>query len=139
MPEPPPRRDPLRPRTPKKPQVHSVKLRNVGSDTMIELAQAWAEECREGEVEVAGGGSGVGLAALIEVWHSTIREALPRVHLPLSAGDPDLVVDLQAVFTRAYDEAGYARRMDYRKEPPRPLSPEDASWADALLRQKGLR
>ena len=74
-----------------------------------------------------------------EVWHSTLREPLPRVQVPLSGGDADLLLDLQAVFTRCYDEAGYARRLDYRKEPPRPLSGDDASWADALLRQKKLR
>ncbi|MBI4605312.1 MAG: DUF4058 family protein [Planctomycetes bacterium] len=74
-----------------------------------------------------------------EVWPSTIQKALPRVKVPLSAGDPDLVLDLQGVFTRCYDEAGYARRLDYRKDPSWPLSADDAAWADALLKQKGLR
>src|SRR6266511_6016154 len=41
-----------------------------GSDTMVNLAQAWAEEYRKVDpsvsVEVAGGGSGVGIAALIK-------------------------------------------------------------------------
>src|SRR5688572_6420640 len=39
-----------------------------GSDTMVNVAQAWAEEYRNVapavEVEVSGGGSGVGIAAL---------------------------------------------------------------------------
>jgi phosphate transport system substrate-binding protein len=43
---------------------------NRGSDTMINVAQAWAEEYAKVEptvsVEVAGGGSGVGIAALID-------------------------------------------------------------------------
>lgn len=43
---------------------------NRGSDTMINIAQAWAEEyatvAPEVSVEVAGGGSGVGIAALID-------------------------------------------------------------------------
>ncbi len=41
-----------------------------GSDTMVNLAQAWAEEYRKVapsvNVEVSGGGSGVGIAALIK-------------------------------------------------------------------------
>lgn len=45
-------------------------LLNRGSDTMINVAQAWAEAyarvAPEVSVEVAGGGSGVGIAALIE-------------------------------------------------------------------------
>jgi phosphate transport system substrate-binding protein len=44
-------------------------IQNKGSDTMVNLAQAWAEayhEVAKGvEVEVSGGGSGVGIAALI--------------------------------------------------------------------------
>ena len=44
-------------------------IQNKGSDTMVNLAQAWAEEyakvAPDVEVEVSGGGSGVGIAALI--------------------------------------------------------------------------
>ena len=48
-------------------QAQSKKaIQNRGSDTMIELAQAWAEEYKGADVEVAGGGSGVGIAALID-------------------------------------------------------------------------
>ena len=43
-------------------------IQNKGSDTMVNLAQAWAEEYKkvapDVEVEVSGGGSGVGIAAL---------------------------------------------------------------------------
>ncbi|MBE0618384.1 MAG: phosphate ABC transporter substrate-binding protein [Proteobacteria bacterium] len=43
-------------------------IQNKGSDTMVNLAQVWAEAYRQVapdvEVEVSGGGSGVGLAAL---------------------------------------------------------------------------
>lgn len=43
-------------------------IQNKGSDTMVNLAQAWAEEYHklapEVDVEVSGGGSGVGIAAL---------------------------------------------------------------------------
>jgi phosphate transport system substrate-binding protein len=44
-------------------------IQNKGSDTMVNLAQAWAEEYRkvhpEGAVAVSGGGSGTGIAALM--------------------------------------------------------------------------
>jgi phosphate transport system substrate-binding protein len=44
-------------------------IQNVGSDTMVNLAQAWAEAYHAVEpavsVEVSGGGSGIGVAALI--------------------------------------------------------------------------
>lgn len=44
-------------------------IQNTGSDTMVNLAQAWAEEytkvAPDVSVEVSGGGSGTGIAALI--------------------------------------------------------------------------
>ena len=45
-------------------------IQNKGSDTMVNVAQRWAEEYRkvapDVEVEVSGGGSGVGIAALLK-------------------------------------------------------------------------
>lgn len=47
-----------------------VSIQNKGSDTMVNLAQAWAEEYKKVnpnvDIEVSGGGSGVGIAALIK-------------------------------------------------------------------------
>jgi phosphate transport system substrate-binding protein len=44
-------------------------IQNIGSDTMVNLAQAWAEEYAKVDpstsIEVSGGGSGIGIAALI--------------------------------------------------------------------------
>lgn len=52
-----------------KPAPSSV-IQNKGSDTMVNVAQVWAEAYRkaapEVEVEVSGGGSGVGIAALVK-------------------------------------------------------------------------
>lgn len=52
---------------PKKRAVTSIQ--NIGSDTMVNLAQAWAEAYAKVDpslsVEVSGGGSGIGIAALI--------------------------------------------------------------------------
>lgn len=45
-------------------------IQNKGSDTLVNVAQAWAEQYQkvapDVEVEVSGGGSGVGIAALIK-------------------------------------------------------------------------
>ncbi|HNS37275.1 MAG TPA: substrate-binding domain-containing protein, partial [Anaerolineaceae bacterium] len=47
----------------------SVSLQNKGSDTMVNLALAWAEryqaEHPEASISVTGGGSGTGLSALL--------------------------------------------------------------------------
>jgi phosphate transport system substrate-binding protein len=50
-------------------QSATTTIQNKGSDTMVNLAQAWAEEYKKVapsvDVEVSGGGSGVGIAALV--------------------------------------------------------------------------
>jgi hypothetical protein len=74
-----------------------------------------------------------------EVWPNTLRQPLPGIRIPLLEGDPDVLLDLQMVFDRCYDAGPYHRRIDYRQDPPSPLEGEDAAWADALLREQGLR
>lgn len=50
-------------------EAKKQSIQNIGSDTMVNLAQAWAEAysaiAPSVSVEVSGGGSGVGIAALI--------------------------------------------------------------------------
>jgi len=50
-------------------KARTTIIQNKGSDTMVNVAQVWAEEYRKAapgvEVEVSGGGSGVGIAALL--------------------------------------------------------------------------
>src|SRR5262245_7526149 len=49
--------------------AEKMSIQNQGSDTMVNLAQAWAEAYANVDpkvsVEVSGGGSGTGIAALI--------------------------------------------------------------------------
>ena len=74
-----------------------------------------------------------------EVYPATVRTRLLRIRVPLRAPDPDIVLDLQAVFGRCYDSGGYEDFVDYNAEPPLPLAPDDAAWADVLLRRAGRR
>jgi hypothetical protein len=72
-------------------------------------------------------------------WPVTVRERLPRILVPLADEHGDVVLDLQAMFQRCYDESGYNRDLDYTQEPAVPLTSEDAEWANTLLQQRGLR
>ena len=72
-------------------------------------------------------------------WPIRLSQRLPLIPIPLLAGDPDGVLDLQAVLTTAYERARYDYRLDYTREPDPPLPPEWAAWADRLLTDKGLR
>lgn len=116
----------------------STVILNRGSDTMINVAQAWAEEyakvAPEVSVEVAGGGSGVGIAALIDGTVQMANSSRPmkeaeREKVRASRGvDPVQIItgyDALAVFVHAdnpvasltlaqleaiYAEHGQARR-----------------------------
>jgi maleate cis-trans isomerase len=68
-----------------------------------------------------------------------IRDAIPCFPLPLRAPDVEPIVDLQALLNAVYDRAGYDFTVDYSCAPVPPLSETDAVWADALLRERGLR
>jgi hypothetical protein len=57
----------------------------------------------------------------------------------LRPSDADIALSLQPLIEQSYRISRYDR-IDYRQPPPRPpLSEDDARWADALLREKGLR
>ena len=49
--------------------------------------------------------------------------------VPLKPPDPDVLVDLQAVFRQAYQRGRYARSLRYRQAPRAPLSEKDRRWA----------
>lgn len=74
-----------------------------------------------------------------EVFRLSVRDPLPNVGIPLRRGESDVVLHLQEVVTRCYDNGSYDLVIDYAGEPDPPLSPEDAAWADALLREHGRR
>ena len=74
-----------------------------------------------------------------EIHRRTVRDALPNFPLPLRPNDADVILDLASAFTRTYDAGAYDLIVDYASDPEPPLSRHDAVWADALLREKGLR
>ena len=68
-----------------------------------------------------------------------VRQEIPRFFLPLALGDVEPLVDLQTLLKGIYDRARYHLAVDYQKQTQPPLSEEDATWADVLMQEKGLR
>jgi hypothetical protein len=69
----------------------------------------------------------------------SVREAIPEVPVPLQRGEKEVVLAVGKLLSEIYDRARYDIRLNYRQPPEPPLAPEDAAWADELLRAKGLR
>ena len=73
------------------------------------------------------------------VYPLRMTQRLPRIAVPLLPGDADVLVDLQAVFDRAYDTGPYRRLSPYRAVTPAPpLTPDQTAWSDQLLHARGL-
>lgn len=66
------------------------------------------------------------------------QQRLPKIPIPLRPGDPDAILDLQAALDLSYERGRYTYLIDYQTS-PRFLPPEIEAWADAILREKGLR
>ena len=55
------------------------------------------------------------------------------MRVPLAGDDPDVTLDLQAVFARAYEAGGYADRLHYDQPCTPSLRADDQTWADQRI------
>jgi Protein of unknown function (DUF4058)/Protein of unknown function (DUF2934) len=74
-----------------------------------------------------------------EIYAAPLGKRLPRFRLPLAGDDRGPVVDLPGAFARAFEQGGFAARIDYRRDPPATLSAENQAWLNDLLVTRGLR
>ncbi|MEH2424381.1 MAG: DUF4058 family protein [Nostoc sp.] len=74
-----------------------------------------------------------------DLYAFNVQDVIPSFTLPLQTGDSEPFVDLQSLLAGIYDRASYDLVIDYSQEPVSQLSEENAVWANALLREKGLR
>lgn len=75
----------------------------------------------------------------LEVYAFSLQDRLPRCRIPLRPADPDVVLDLPAVFNRCYDIGSYDLMVDYTQEPSVTLREGELEWLDQQLQQQGLR
>jgi len=67
------------------------------------------------------------------VYPWTLRDHLPVIPVPLKQGDPDVPLDLQAVYNTVYDRARYDLSLDYAAELQPPPGEADAEWIRRVL------
>ncbi len=73
------------------------------------------------------------------IYPISLGERLPVVAIPLLPGDGSVSVDLQPLLDRCYDTGLYERRVRYAERAPvPPLRPEQATWVEQVLRDKGI-
>jgi Protein of unknown function (DUF4058) len=74
-----------------------------------------------------------------EVYPIALETRLPTIGIPLLREDPDVPLDLQASFTRCWQEGPYPELLRYDEPPPGTLTAEEIAWCEERLRQAGLR
>jgi len=63
-----------------------------------------------------------------DVYAWTLRQRLPSIPIPLLSPDPDVWLDLAAVFATTYERGRYARSLDYTSPPLVVLDDETRRW-----------
>jgi len=63
-----------------------------------------------------------------EVYAVPLQRRLPRIAIPLAADDRDVPLDLQAAFTRCWNEGPYPELLHYADPPPGALQPDELAW-----------
>jgi hypothetical protein len=71
-----------------------------------------------------------------EVFAWTLRQPLPILPIPLRDPDPDVLIDLGAVFKTAYGRGRYARSLPYGKLPRASMKTADKQWAMETSKRK---
>jgi len=74
-----------------------------------------------------------------EIYPVLLQKRLPRIGIPLASDDNDVALDLQAVFTRCWDEGPYPALLQYGGAAPKGLTADEGAWCEMTLAASGLR
>jgi hypothetical protein len=71
-----------------------------------------------------------------QVYSWTFRQPMPSLPVPLQAPDPDIVINLGAVFSMAYERGRFFRRLRYDQPPPVRRNESDERWIQEQAHRK---
>jgi hypothetical protein len=60
---------------------------------------------------------------------------LPTIPIPLDPPDPDVFIDLSALYATAQERGRYGRKVHRDRPLAVPLAPDDLAWAESLARE----
>jgi hypothetical protein len=69
-----------------------------------------------------------------DVYAWGIRQPIPAIPIPLLHPDPDVRIDLAAVFQTSYERGRYSRSINYTAPPPASFPDDDRSWIGEQIR-----
>lgn len=68
-----------------------------------------------------------------ELYPTVLPQRLPRVAIPVSSEDSDVVLDLQGAVQQVIQEGRYDKRLAYDRPCEPPLSPQNQVWLTGIL------
>jgi Protein of unknown function (DUF4058) len=74
-----------------------------------------------------------------EIYTAVLQKRLPRFSMPLASDERNTVIDMQTMFTRTYEQGGFAAKIDYGRDPEVHLKEEDFCWVEEQLKKHKLR
>jgi hypothetical protein len=72
------------------------------------------------------------------VYAVPLQRRLPKIAVPLAYEDQDVPLDLQAVFTRCWDEGPYPELLYYEDALPGEFTKEEQHWCRDKLAEAGF-
>ena len=109
-------------------------LKHREPDSAVLLAQPRGTPFDHG---VDGGTATLAPVSVVLPVPQELRDQLPPIPIPLLAGDPEIMLDLQGLFTRRYARSGYERTLRYTAAVEPSLNADDAEWTANVLRVAG--
>jgi hypothetical protein len=75
----------------------------------------------------------------MRVWSFGFDTPIPTAPLPLIGKDEYVPIPLQEAYQTVYDARSFRRRLNYKADPPEPLTPQHKEQIHACLTAAGLR
>ena len=69
-----------------------------------------------------------------DVYAWSIRRRLSTIRIPLKSPDPDVLLDLGALYDSTFERGRYARSIEYTSPLSIGLAAEDRAWAEDLAK-----
>ncbi len=113
-------------------QINLVEIDLLGSGRMTVLART-AELTEPADWRYVIDISRVQRRSQLEVYAFALKDRLPRCRIPLRAADPDVMLDLPAIFARCYEMGGYDLMVNYNEPPSVTLSKAEEAWLLEIL------
>ncbi|MDR3635824.1 MAG: DUF4058 family protein [Isosphaeraceae bacterium] len=115
-------------------EAHLVEIDLLRAGPHVLTIPEWAARGRGPYDYLVCVNRAVGLRDEYEVYRQSLRVPLTSVRVPLADGDPDAMLDIQAVLSQVYDAGFYRDLLAYDRPCVPPLPPADQAWADERIR-----